>query len=78
MNLEKYFLSINGSPKAKNVIVTDLITYFSLNKSNTCLIGDSINDYEAAKKNHIKFYGFNNSELIKLDNYISSFKQFDF
>ena len=38
------------------------------------LIGDSINDYEAANINDVKFYGYNNIELKEKDMYIESFK----
>jgi hypothetical protein len=43
-------------------------------ESETILIGDSINDYEAVNKNNLDFYGFNNPNLINiskkyLDNY---------
>jgi phosphoglycolate phosphatase-like HAD superfamily hydrolase len=34
------------------------------------LIGDSINDYEAAIKNNIAFYGYKNQKLIDTFNYI--------
>ena len=45
-------------------------------KSNSIMIGDSVNDYEAAKYNNIKFYGFNNYELFKKNyNYVSSLKK---
>ena len=44
-------------------------------KAETCLIGDSINDYEAARDNDITFYGYNSLKLKKLlPNYIQSFK----
>jgi phosphoglycolate phosphatase-like HAD superfamily hydrolase len=35
-------------------------------KYETILIGDSINDYEAAKANNIDFYGFNNPNLASI------------
>ena len=73
--LNKYFLSIEGSPTKK----VDLVKYIIIKKGylqdETILIGDSINDYEAAKNNEIKFYGFNNLELKKF-NYINSFNEF--
>jgi hypothetical protein len=43
--------------------------------NETILIGDSINDYEAAKVNNIDFYGFNNKELINYSKtYIDNFE----
>ena len=47
-------------------------------KEETILIGDSINDFEAAKNNYIKFYGYNNLDLKKTHNYIVSFKSLTF
>jgi 2-hydroxy-3-keto-5-methylthiopentenyl-1-phosphate phosphatase len=47
-------------------------------KSETILIGDSINDYEAAKENNLVFYGFNNVTLQNVSkNYISKFKDIE-
>ena len=37
------------------------------------LIGDSINDYEAAKVNGISFFGYNNKMLIQKGAYIEKF-----
>ena len=42
------------------------------------MIGDSINDYEAAKSNNIKFYGYNNDDLKSLDSYIKTFTSFKY
>jgi len=64
LGLEQYFLSINGSPTPKNNLVKILLNKCSYTEDKTILIGDSINDYEAAKINNIDFYGFNNDSLI--------------
>lgn len=74
LGLSKYFLSINGSPTPKNDLVQNLLSEYKYLENETILIGDSINDYEAAKINNINFYGFNNKKLIEcskiyLDNY---------
>jgi len=74
--LGKYFLSINGSPKIKSTIVKDILEQNSYIKEETILIGDSINDYEAANLNNIFFYGFNNLELNGLEKYIYDFSKF--
>ncbi len=63
LDLAEYFLSINGSPTPKNTLVKHLIEKESYKKEETILIGDSINDYEAADVNGIDFYGFNHEEL---------------
>ncbi|WP_072682435.1 HAD family hydrolase [Arcobacter sp. LA11] len=73
LELKDFFLTINGSPIKKNIIVENIINHNNYLKNETILIGDSINDYEAAQANQIKFYGFNNLELKRLDSYINDF-----
>ena len=74
LDLAEYFLSINGSPTPKNDLVKNLLEKEQYTKEDTILIGDSINDYEAANVNGIGFYGFNNDELRELSNmYLESF-----
>lgn len=75
IKINQYFNGIYGSPTPKNNLVEDLIANENIKPSESILIGDSINDYEAAKVNDIAFYGFNNSELKSLSsNYIENFK----
>ncbi len=75
LEISKYFLSINGSPTPKNTLVENLLHSKNYNSDETILIGDSINDYEAAKINKIDFFGYNNKKLKKIsDYYISDFK----
>jgi len=75
--LTKYFISINGSPKEKNKIVKNILRFNHYKNYDTILIGDSINDYEAAKKNSIKFLGYNNKSLVKVSsNYLIDFTSF--
>ena len=79
LNIAVYFKSIHGSPTPKNDLVAQLIKSNNYTLENCVLIGDSINDYEAAKVNDIHFYGFNNKILKELDlNYIETFMRFDF
>jgi len=61
-----YFKSIHGSPTNKNQLVENVLLSNSYMKYETILIGDSINDYEAAKDNNIDFYGFNNPNLASI------------
>ena len=76
LNLSTYFLSIEGSPTAKTKLVKDIISKHNYEKQSTCLIGDSINDFEAADNNGISFYGYNNQSLKEVSpNYISTFSQ---
>lgn len=78
LNLSDYFISINGSPTTKNQLVKDLLEKYCYLAEQTILIGDSINDYEAAKKNNIRFYGYNNLDLkgLKQTSYITNFQDF--
>ncbi|MCV3456941.1 HAD family hydrolase [Campylobacter sp. CNRCH_2016_0050h] len=63
LQINYYFHSINGSPTPKIELVKNLLMKENYNKSETILIGDSINDYEAAKESNISFYGYNNQQL---------------
>ena len=77
LDLAECFLSINGSPTPKNDLVKNLLEQEQYNKEETILIGDSINDYDAAIINGISFYGFNNEELReKSVIYLESYERF--
>ena len=66
MHINKYFKSINGSPKPKIKWVKDLMVQYEYNAKNCVLIGDSKNDFDAAKSNGLSFFGINNKEVEKL------------
>ncbi|QIV96494.1 HAD superfamily hydrolase (TIGR01549 family) [Allofrancisella inopinata] len=72
-----YFKSIQGSPKLKSDIIKEILLENKYQNQETVLIGDSINDYEAAEKNDITFYGYNNLSLKDKCNYIYDFKEAD-
>jgi len=76
LDLTQYFKTIEGSPTPKNDLVKKILEIYSYNPKEAILIGDSINDYEAANVNGIKFYGYNNEKLKKLDEYIKTFGDF--
>jgi phosphoglycolate phosphatase-like HAD superfamily hydrolase len=74
VGISEYFKSIEGSPTPKKELVANLLKKKGYEPSDCILIGDSINDYEAAKINNIKFYGYNNLSLIEQgEGYIDSF-----
>lgn len=77
LEIERFFLEIHGSPTLKSTLVGHILKKYHYEKSDTILIGDSINDYKAASDNEIEFFGYNNSEL-KIFNYIASFKDVRF
>ncbi len=77
LKIDHFFFTIEGSPTPKNELVKDILFKNSYETENTCLIGDSINDYEAALVNNISFYGYNSNILKeKCENYINSFDTF--
>lgn len=63
--INQYFKSIHGSPTPKKDLVKNVLNEFNYKQSECLLIGDSINDYEAAKENGISFMAYNNSDLEK-------------
>jgi len=75
LELDSFFCSINGSPTTKKENIMSLLKLNNLIKEEVVLIGDSINDYEAAVNNKIDFIGYNNIELKKKKiKYIPTFK----
>lgn len=74
LEISGHFKTIQGSPEPKISLVNNILKQFKYEKSTVCLIGDSINDFDAANQNKIDFYGYNNLELkLKGLNYINSF-----
>lgn len=76
LDIDKYFTDVNGSPTHKNDLVKTILEEKHYKPSECILIGDSINDYDAATVNNIEFYGYNNTDLPQ-SNYIISFKDFN-
>lgn len=63
LGIDIYFKTIQGSPTPKISLVENILGEFKYDRKTVCLIGDSINDYEAPKANGIDFYGYNSSYL---------------
>ena len=63
VGVSQYFRSIHGSPTPKTQLVEELLERLGYERAHTCLIGDSVNDFEAADANGIDFYGYNNASL---------------
>ena len=75
LNIDKYFISIVGSPTPKSELVAAIMAEYNYTQEETLLIGDSIHDCDAARANNIKFMGYNNDELRQAgEGYIESFK----
>lgn len=62
LNIAPYFKTIEGSPTPKNVIVASLLGKWEYRKKETLLIGDAINDFNAAHLNGIGFLAYNGSK----------------
>ncbi|MDW5288999.1 HAD family hydrolase [Formosa sp. PL04] len=77
LGISKYFQTIHGSPTPKKLLVEHLLAKYNYAIEETCLIGDSVNDYEAAMDNKIEFYGYNNDLLKEDHSYINTFKEFN-
>ena len=74
LEISEYFKSIHGSPTPKIELVRKLMDERDYKPQETCLIGDSINDFEAATSNDIQFFGYNNTALkARGFKYINSF-----
>jgi phosphoglycolate phosphatase-like HAD superfamily hydrolase len=74
LEIAKFFNSIHGSPTPKNQLISELLKINNYNPDHCVLIGDSINDFEAAELNDIKFFGYNNSKIKNLgDRYLTQF-----
>lgn len=74
LEISHYFKTIQGSPEPKISLVKNIVNKFDYKREEVCLIGDSINDYDAARVNGIDFFGYNNSFLkSKGLKYIKSF-----
>jgi phosphoglycolate phosphatase-like HAD superfamily hydrolase len=72
--IDHYFQSVLGSPADKKELVMRLLQDECCDKDETILIGDSINDFEAATKNGIRFYGYNAPRLKNMsDHYLSNY-----
>lgn len=67
LEIDQYFKAIYGSPVAKTELVRRIIEHDG--HSDFLLIGDSVNDYDAAGNNDISFVGYNNPSLRELGSY---------
>ncbi len=78
LQLDSYFISIHGSPTAKTKLVEDVVLEYNYDSKECCLIGDSVNDFDAASANELFFYGYNNIKLkAKGRSYISKLHGFN-
>lgn len=77
LGLSGFFRSVYGSPMIKDDVVAKIIAENGYNTANTIMIGDSMTDHDAARKNSTIFCGFNNKKLENVsDFYINDFDSF--
>ncbi len=67
MGIDRFFREIKGSPVPKKENLKNLIDQYKPERS--IMIGDSINDFEAAQFVSIPFYGYNSDELMNKGKY---------
>jgi phosphoglycolate phosphatase-like HAD superfamily hydrolase len=58
LGINHLFTSISGSPTPKKELIKELIDIHDYKRNDCILIGDSVNDWEAANFNSIKFEPF--------------------
>jgi HAD superfamily hydrolase (TIGR01549 family) len=63
LEISHCFKRIHGSPKPKVQWVMEILEEERLDAQRCLLIGDSLNDFEAASQNMIPFMGYNNPLL---------------
>lgn len=74
LQIDGFFRAIKGSPTPKIQLVASLLEQEQLPPEQVLLIGDSVNDWDAARKNQIHFAGYNQPGLKgKGDFYINRF-----
>ncbi len=72
--ISKYFISIEGSPPTKDIVIARLLKEYNYRADEVVLVGDSLTDYEASRSNGIHFLGYNNPVLRGYgDGYIERF-----
>lgn len=73
-SIDRYFISIHGSPKPKKDWVSDLLAKHRYQPESCLLIGDSVNDHEAARAHGLQFMGYRNPEVEALSDMVIDFK----
>lgn len=66
LGLSSHFRTIEGSPTPKTDLVSGILMEYGYAKEKCLLIGDSINDFDAASANGILFMAYNNPDLNQL------------
>jgi len=70
LQIDKYFSEIEGSPTPKTTLVRQLILKYDCNPRKCILVGDSINDFKAARDNNIDFMGVGDKQLLSYSDFL--------
>lgn len=73
LEIAPFFKGIYGSPTPKIDLVENLLMTDNWSREDCFLVGDSINDEEAATKNGIRFYAYNNKSLAEYPQFKNEF-----
>jgi len=77
LGLTAYFKTISGSPTPKTTLVHTVLRDYDYQASDCILVGDSINDFDSALANGVRFWGYNNPKLANHGElYLNQFKTF--
>ena len=74
LGVAQHFKSINGSPTSKKELVKNIKLQSSLKPEEIILVGDAINDYEAAFESQISFFAYNNLSLKSEHQYLDDLR----
>ena len=55
--LAPYFIEVRGSPKQKNILISEILSTHNLTPSSVLMIGDALIDYQSAQVNDVAFLG---------------------
>ena len=61
-HLLKYFREIRGTPFSKTSHIEKLLLKYKLNPDTACFVGDAVEDYQAARKCGMDFFGIISGE----------------
>lgn len=63
-HIDQFFKDIQGSPTPKKQLVAGLLSKYGYTPDRCVLVGDSVNDYDAARVNGLQFFPYNNPDLL--------------
>lgn len=55
LKIRNYFFQVHGAPKKKSAAIQESLEKFQINPKESISIGDSLEDYEAARENNVSF-----------------------